>query len=35
MRTFKANPARVAWLVVAGLLAFMVAFGAGCGERRR
>ena len=25
------NPARVAWLIVVGLLAFMVAFAAGCG----
>ena len=32
-----ASPARVAWLVIAGLLVFMVAFAAGCGsddERR-
>ena len=25
------NPARIAWLVVVGLLTFMVAFAAGCG----
>jgi putative spermidine/putrescine transport system substrate-binding protein len=26
------NPARVAWLIVVGLFAFMVAFAAGCGD---
>ena len=31
MRTRRGNPSRVAWLIVAGLLAFMVAFAAGCG----
>ena len=31
MRSMGGNSARVAWLVVAGLLAFMVAFAAGCG----
>jgi putative spermidine/putrescine transport system substrate-binding protein len=28
----EANSARVAWLIVVGLLAFMVAFAAGCGD---
>ncbi|HEX5954780.1 MAG TPA: ABC transporter substrate-binding protein [Solirubrobacterales bacterium] len=31
MRTIGGNPARIAWLVVVGLLAFIVAFAAGCG----
>ena len=31
MRKMGSNPARAAWLVVVGLLTFMVAFGAGCG----
>src|SRR5688572_22122419 len=32
MRSIRAgNHARVAWLIVVGLLAFMVAFAAGCG----
>jgi putative spermidine/putrescine transport system substrate-binding protein len=31
MRREGGNPARVAWLVVVGLLVFMVAFAAGCG----
>ena len=31
MRNNGGNSARVAWLVVVGLLAFMVAFAAGCG----
>jgi putative spermidine/putrescine transport system substrate-binding protein len=31
MRTRRGNSSRVAWLIVAGLLAFMVAFAAGCG----
>ena len=31
MRASGGKPARVAWLVVAGLLAFMVAFAVGCG----
>src|SRR5262245_15119731 len=31
MRSTGGNPARMAWLVVAGLLAFMVTFAAGCG----
>ena len=40
MRTERGNPARAAWLIVAGLLVFMVAFAAGCGgddddDRRR
>jgi putative spermidine/putrescine transport system substrate-binding protein len=33
MRSIRAgNPARVAWLIVVALLAFMVAFAAGCGD---
>jgi putative spermidine/putrescine transport system substrate-binding protein len=32
MRNKGENPARVAWLVVVGLLVFMVAFAAGCGD---
>lgn len=31
MRKMGSNPARAAWLVVVGLLTFMVAFAAGCG----
>jgi putative spermidine/putrescine transport system substrate-binding protein len=31
MRSTGGNPARMAWLIVVGLLAFMVAFAAGCG----
>ena len=32
MRRIGGNPARAAWLIVVGLLAFMVAFAAGCGS---
>ncbi len=32
MRTKNANPQRTAWLVIAGLLAFMLLFAAGCGD---
>lgn len=32
MRNMGGNPARVAWLIVLGVLAFMVAFAAGCGS---
>ena len=32
MRSKGGNPAKVAWLVIAGLLVFMVAFAAGCGS---
>ena len=32
MRRPRANPARVAWLIAAGLLVFMFAFAAGCGS---
>src|SRR5687767_14023483 len=31
MRSTGGNPARMAWLIVVGVLAFMVAFAAGCG----
>ena len=31
MRTERGNPAWAAWLIVAGLLVFMLAFAAGCG----
>ncbi|HEX8690519.1 MAG TPA: ABC transporter substrate-binding protein, partial [Solirubrobacterales bacterium] len=32
MRTRDANPQRTAWLAIAGLLAFMLLFAAGCGD---
>jgi putative spermidine/putrescine transport system substrate-binding protein len=32
MRSKGGNPAKVAWLVIAGLLVFMLAFAAGCGS---
>ena len=32
MRKSGGGPARIAWLVIAGLLVFMVAFAAGCGS---
>jgi putative spermidine/putrescine transport system substrate-binding protein len=32
MRSNAGNPAKVAWLVIAGLLAFMAAFAIGCGS---
>jgi putative spermidine/putrescine transport system substrate-binding protein len=32
VRTINANPQRTAWLVIAGLLAFMLLFAAGCGD---
>jgi putative spermidine/putrescine transport system substrate-binding protein len=32
MRAIGGNPARVAWLVAAGLFVFMIAFAAGCGD---
>ena len=31
MRMREGSPARIAWLVIAGLLVFMVAFAVGCG----
>ncbi len=32
MRNKRVEPSRIAWLVIAGLLTFMVAFAAGCGD---